>query len=236
MSTIIQSKRKTVRTGSTIRTQSIFGGLPQSVRDELTSGARRIKFSDENIVQHRGDISSNFFAIIKGQIKLGRYDEQGEMRAMIMLGEGDSFGEMACLGNFPRIADAEAVGDAELIEISEKKFAAALLASPALSREVMRVLSRQLQEAMDNLIIYRKLPAPLRLVRALLMMCEDRKAPIDLAIRHQELAELVGVSRMSIAKTLELLEQLKFIERGYRQISVIDLAGMKQWLKVKMTF
>jgi CRP/FNR family transcriptional regulator, cyclic AMP receptor protein len=236
MSTIVQSNLKTERTGSTIRTQSIFGGLPKSVRDELTNGARILKFSDGKIVQYRGDVSVNFYAIIKGQIKLGRYDEQGEMRAMIMLGEGDSFGEMACLGNFPRIADAEAVGDAELIEISEKKFAEALLASSALSREVMRLLSRQLQEAMDNLIIYQKLPAPLRLVRALLMMCEDRKSPIDLAIRHQELAELVGVSRMSIAKTLEQMEQLKFIERGYRQIKVTDLAGMKRWMKTQMAF
>jgi CRP/FNR family transcriptional regulator, cyclic AMP receptor protein len=236
MSTIVQSKRKAERTSSTIRTQSIFGGLPKSVQDQLTSGGRRVKFSDGKIVQHRGDDSSSFFAIIKGQIKLGRYDENGEMRAMIMLAEGDGFGEMACLGNFPRIADGEAVGEVELIEISEKKFTGALLASPELSREVMRVLSRQLQEAMDNLIIYQKLPAPLRLVRALLMMCEDRKAPFDLAIRHQELAELVGVSRMSIAKTLEQLEQLKFLERGYRQISITDVTGLKLWMQAQMSF
>ncbi len=236
MSTIIQSKTKLERTSSTIRTQSIFGGLPKSVQEQLTTGGRRLKFSDGKIVQHRGDDASSFFAIKKGQIKLGRYDEHGEMRAMIILAEGDGFGEMACLGNFPRIADGEAVGEVELIEISENKFTAALLASPELSREVMRVLSRQLQEAMDNLIIYRKLPAPLRLVRALIMMCEDRKAPVDLAIRHQELAELVGVSRMSIAKTLEQLEQLNLIERGYRKITVTDLAGLKQWMHAQIRF
>jgi CRP-like cAMP-binding protein len=93
-----------------------------------------------------------------------------------------------------------------------------------------------LQEAMDNLIIYQKLPAPLRLARALLMMCEDRKAPVDLAIRHQELAELVGVSRMSISKTLEQLERLKFLERGYRQISITDVAGLKLWMQAQMSF
>jgi CRP-like cAMP-binding protein len=187
-------------------------------------------------VQHRGDIPKNFFLIEKGQVKLGQYDELGDMKALIMLGAGDSFGEMACLGNFPRISDAEAVGETELLSISETKFSAVLLASPAVSREVMRVLSRQLQEAMDHLIVYRKLPAPLRLVRSLLLLCDTRDAPVILSIRHQELAELVGVSRMSIAKTLELLEQLKFIERGYRQIVVIDTDGLRNWMKAQQRY
>ena len=235
MSTIIQSTRKAERTVSTIRTQSIFGSLPESVKAELTNGARILKFSDGTIVQHHGDVSSNFFAIIKGQIKVGRYDEHGEMRAMFILGEGDSFGEMACLGDFPRIADAEAVGDAELIEISEIKFTEALLASPALSQQVMRVLSRQLQEAMENLLIYQKMPIPLRLVRTLLIMCEGRLAPVNLAIRHQELAELIGVSRMSIAKILEQLERLRFLKRGYREITVTDTNAMQRWMTMQTT-
>ena len=234
MSNVLHSDRKTERTVNTLRTKSIFASLPDAVKAELANGARRLKFADGTIVQHRGDVSSNFFSIAKGQIKVGRYDEHGEMQAIFILGEGDSFGEMGCLGSFPQIADAEAVGDAELIEISEKKFIAALLASPALSRHVMQVLSLQLQEAMENLLIYQKMPTHLRLARALLLMCDDRGAPVDLLIRHQELAELMGVSRMSIAKTLEQLEQLKFIRRGYRQITVTDTDAMKQWMLIQM--
>ncbi len=233
MSTIVQSKGKFERTGRTIRAQSMFGALPKTAQIELRADGQRIKYSNGQIVQHRGDNPKNFFLIEKGQVKLGQYDELGDMKALIMLGAGDSFGEMACLGNFPRISDAEAVGETELLSISEKKFSAVLLASSAVSREVIRVLSRQLQEAMDHLIVYRKLPAPLRLVRSLLLLCDTRSSPIILSIRHQELAELVGVSRMSIAKTLELLEQLKFIERGYRQIVVTDFDGLRNWMKAQ---
>jgi CRP/FNR family transcriptional regulator len=211
----------------------MFAALPKLAQAELRADGQRIKYSNGQIVQHRGDTPKNFFLIEKGQVKLGQYDEFGDMKALIMLGVGDSFGEMACLGNFPRISDAEAVGETELLSISETKFSAVLLASPAVSREVMRVLSRQLQEAMDHLIVYRKLPAPLRLVRSLLLLCDTRDAPVILSIRHQELAELVGVSRMSIAKTLELLEQLKFIERGYRQIVVTDTDGLRNWMKAQ---
>jgi CRP/FNR family transcriptional regulator len=211
----------------------MFAALPKLAQAELRADGQRIKYSNGQIVQHRGDTPKNFFLIEKGQVKLGQYDEFGDMKALIMLGVGDSFGEMACLGNFPRISDAEAVGETELLSISEKKFSSVLLESPTVSREVMRVLSRQLQEAMDNLIVYRKLPAPLRLVRSLLLLCDSRTAPVTLSIRHQELAELVGVSRMSIAKTLELLEQLKLIKRGYREIVVTDTDGLKGWMKAQ---
>ncbi len=236
MSTIVQSTGKFERTGRTIRVQSIFGALPKAAQLELRAAGKRIKYSNGQIVQHRGDTPKNFFVIEEGQVKLGQYDELGDMKALFMLGTGDSFGEMACLGNFPRIADAEAVGETELLSISEKKFSAVLLASPAISREVIWVLSRQLQEAMDHLIVYRKLPAPLRLVRSLLLLCDTRAAPVILSVRHQELAELVGVSRMSIAKTLELLEQLKFIERGYRQIVVTDTGGLRAWMKAQQRY
>ncbi len=230
MSTIIQSKPKYERTGRTVRTQGIFGGLPKSVQQELTAGARRIKFSDGQIVQHRGDPGNYFYVIEKGHVKLGHYDGNGEMNALIIFGPGDSFGEIACLGNTPRAVDAEAAGDAELLLISQSLFSARIMATPAISRDVIRLLSVSLQEALDNLLVYRKMSAPLRLVRYLVLLCEGRNVPVRLAIRHQELAELVGVSRMSIAKTLDQLERSGLLTRGYGEIIVADITGLKQWM------
>jgi CRP/FNR family transcriptional regulator, cyclic AMP receptor protein len=108
-----------------------------------------------------------------------------------------------------------------------------LMSSPFTSREVMRVMSRQLQEAMDLLIVFRKLPAPLRLARSLVLMSEGRKSPVTLSIRHQELAELVGVSRMSVANTLKQLEDADFIRRGYGEIVVKDRDGLMAWMKAQ---
>jgi CRP/FNR family transcriptional regulator, cyclic AMP receptor protein len=231
MSTIIHSKPRYERTGRTVRTQSIFGGLPGPVQSTLTTGARTVKFSDGQIVQHRGDPGNLFYVIKKGHVKLGQYDSNGEMKALVILGPGDSFGEMACLGNAPRVVDAEAAGDAELLSISEPIFSSVILSNPELCREVIKLLAVSLQESLDHLIVYRKMPAPLRLARSLILLCEGRNAPVKLAIRHQELAELVGVSRVSIAKTLDQLERLGLLKRGYGELIVTDTVGLKLWLK-----
>jgi CRP-like cAMP-binding protein len=208
-------------------------GLPEPIRRELTAGGRSIKFADGQVIQNRGDEAKVFFVIVSGQVKLGQYDDRGEMQVLMMIGTGDSFGEMACLGNFARVADAEAVGETELLAISEEKLSEVLMSSPFTSREVMRVMSRQLQEAMDLLIVFRKLPAPLRLARSLVLMSEGRKSPVTLSIRHQELAELVGVSRMSVANTLKQLEDADFIRRGYGEIVVKDRDGLMAWMKAQ---
>jgi CRP/FNR family transcriptional regulator, cyclic AMP receptor protein len=231
MSTIVQSRPKHQRTGRTIRTQSLFGGLPKSLQSDLSFGARKLKFADGQIIQHRGDPPEFFFVIQKGHVKLGQYNAHGDLKVLVILGPGDSFGELACLGDTPRAVDAEAAGDAELILISANKLSAMMLASPQTSQQIIRLLAVLMQEALDTLLVYRKMPAPQRLAKALVSLCEGRAEPVILTIRHQELAELVGVSRMSISKTLERLEVRGFLTRGYSEITIADPAGLKRYLK-----
>jgi CRP/FNR family transcriptional regulator, cyclic AMP receptor protein len=230
MSTILHSEAKRENTGRTIRAQGFFAGLPDAIQKQLTNSARVKKFSDRQIIQHRGDDSQGFWIISKGQVKLGQYNDDGDMRVLVILGANDSFGELACLGGYPRVLDAESVGKSELLWITESKFSETIIASPSLNREVLGALSRQLQEALDYIAVHRKMPAGTRLVRTLLILCEGRKAPITLGIRQQEMAELVGVSRVSIAKTLAELENDGLVQRGYGELIVNDAAALKAWM------
>jgi CRP/FNR family transcriptional regulator, cyclic AMP receptor protein len=230
MSTKLQSASKRENTGRSINSQGMFAELPADVQQQLKSSAQRKLFSDRQLVQHRGEDPNSFYVIVSGQIKMGHYDENGEMRALMLLGPGDSFGEMSCLGRFPRALDAEAVGETELLNISEKRFSDALLASPALCRKVMQVLSVYLKEAMEDLVVHRKLAAPQRLVRSLLALSKGKQAPVTLSIRHLELAELVGVSRVSIAKTLSLLSKKGYLECGYGYIVIHDREALVTWM------
>jgi CRP/FNR family transcriptional regulator, cyclic AMP receptor protein len=230
MSTILQSTSNRENTGRTIRAQGMFGGLPAEVQEKLTASAYKKKFTDGQIVQHRGDDADGFWIILQGQVKLGHYLKNGEMQVLVILGEKDSFGELACLGRFSRVVDAEAVGATEMLWITEQKFSQTLLSSPNLNREILAVLAQQLQEALDNLLVYRKLPAGLRLVRMLLLLCDGLHPPVNLALRQQEMAELVGVSRVSISKTLALLESEMLLERGYGRIIISDPIALKRWM------
>lgn len=231
MPKIIQSSNSRENTGRSVGAPALFGTFAASVQDELRKGSIRRSFADGQLVQHRGDVPDGFWVIEKGQVKLGHYAATGEMQALIILGPGDSFGELACLGAFPRVLDAEAIGSLEMLWVSDSVLSSVIASCPKVGRELLRALSVQLQEALDNLIVFRNLPAPKRLAQRLLALANGKQAPVKLGIRQQELAELVGVSRMTIASALAELEELGLVSRHYRHLIVNDPVALRKWMK-----
>lgn len=153
------------------------------------------------------------------------------MHVLFILGPGDSFGELACLGKFNRVLDAEALGATEMTWVSDKTFSDVIGQSPESSREMLKILAQQLQEALDNLLVFRNMPAPKRLAQRLLAFAGDREPPVKLGIKQQELAELIGVSRMTIAAALAELESNGLVTRHYGHIVVEDPAALRKWMK-----
>lgn len=231
MPKIIQSKKSTENTGRSVSSPTLFDALPEAIQSDLLRNAIRRSFTDGQSIWHRGDVADGFWVIQKGQVKAGRHSDTGEMQALFMVGPGDSIGELALLGEFPRTVDAEAVGELEMLWISDTVLSSAIAESPIVSNAFIKALSLQLQEAFNRLIGYRNMPAPKRLAHNLLALAEGKEAPVQLGIRQQELAELVGVSRMTIASTLAQLEELGLVTRHYRHLILTDPSALRRWMK-----
>jgi CRP/FNR family transcriptional regulator, cyclic AMP receptor protein len=229
MPRILQSRRAKPHesTGRTIRSPFLFPSLPTDVRRDLRQTAIVRQYDDGQIIQQRGDASDGFWVIESGQVKMGRYEHDGDMRVVAILGAQDSFGEPSCLGDFPRVADAVALGATELLWISATSFFQALDQSPAAARAVLKMVSIQLQEALDTLMVVRKMPATKQLARTLVALCGTRPAPVTLTIRHDELAELVGVSRMTVGTALARLEAEGLLTRHYRHLVINEPMALR---------
>ena len=215
-------------TGGTIGSPFLFQTLPEDVRATLRCGATIRNFADRQIIQLRGDPADGFWVIEAGQVKLGRYGTDGDMQVIAILGTGDSFGEPSCLGGFARVADAAAVGSTRLLWVAEGSFFAALDRSPGAMRAVLKTVSIQLQEALDRLLVVRKMPATQQIARAIATLCGARRGPVTLSLRQDELGELVGVSRITVGTALARLEAEGVLTRHYRKITVIDLGALRK--------
>lgn len=191
--------------GRSISAPSLFQAFPRDLQGKLRCGAIRKTFPDGQFVYHRNDHADGLWLIEKGQVKLGHYDTHGNMQALLIMGPGDSFGELGCLGRFPRVVDAQAIGRTQTLWISDLMLTQAMAKSPDVTRELLRLLAHQLQEALDDLIDLRNMSAPKRLAQRLLALTQGMSAPVKLVIRQQELAELIGVSRMTIVSALARL-------------------------------
>jgi CRP/FNR family transcriptional regulator, cyclic AMP receptor protein len=227
----LQSATKVDSTMRSINVPSLFSTFSLSLRAELKRKAVRRVYQDGALIQHRGDHADGFYIVERGQVKIGHFNSEGEMQVLLLLGQNDSFGELACLGEFRRVVDAQSLGETEISWISDEAFLAALASDPLNAQQLIKLLASQLQESLDLLIVFRKMPAVRRLAQTLLAMAEGRAAPVQLSIRKQDLAELVGVSRMTITTALDVLEEKGFLTRFYRGIEISDLDAMRRWMR-----
>lgn len=197
----------------------LFAALEADLKERLITSSPLRRFDDGQLIQQRATQADGFWLIEEGSVRVGQYLLNGEFRAVAVLGPGDSFGELAVFADTPRVVDAVARGPARLRFIARNRFLAALEDYPASSRALLGALSAQLQTTLDQLAGLRRGGNPARLAGLLLNLAgEGETTPIT----QQELAELLGVTRVTANAALRALEDSGAIERGYGFIRVLN--------------
>jgi CRP-like cAMP-binding protein len=80
-----------------------------------------VRYGANERIFTEGDLGTTMYIVQSGKIRLFRLVD-GQKRVHGMMDKGDFFGEMSILEGLPRTNSAEAVEDAELIEINSMTF------------------------------------------------------------------------------------------------------------------
>ena len=189
-------------------------------------------FSKGQIIQQRGDQASEFWYVLSGSVQIGRYTPDGGLTLFALLGPGETFGELAFLGEFTRTVDAIAGSQTELVRIGEAEFQSLLASDGDAARLLFRTMALTVQEAFDLVEASRNLSTEQRLLQALLRLCGNQESDIIVPVTQQELADLVGVSRISVGKALGRLEKSGLLSRKYGGISIENKAAINSMLEI----
>ena len=162
-------------------------------------------------------------------MQIGRYSEDGRLTLFALLGPGESFGEQAFLGEFPRMVDAIAGADCALIGIGEAELQRLINEDPSAARILLKTMAHMVQQAFDLVEASRNLPTTDRLAQALIRLCGDQSENVVVPVTQQELADLVGVSRVSLGKALATLEDADLVRRGYGGITIPATERLSQY-------
>jgi len=206
---------------SSLGATGFMKGLSAEIRQGLIKKGRKLQFGKGQIIQQRGDEGSEFWYIESGSVQIGRFSEDGELTLFTMIEAGESFGEQAFLGEFPRMVDAIAATECTVIRIGEAELQHLLETQPRAARILLKTMAHALQEAFDLVEAGRRLSTVQRLAQALVRQCGN--APhATINMTQQELADLIGVSRVSLGKALAELDIQGLVHRGYGKLSIPD--------------
>lgn len=188
---------------------------------QLAARARAREFSDGQFVQHQGDPGDAFWAVVSGHVTIGRYAADGAFTNFGVLGPGDLFGELAFFTGVPRQVDALASGAAQLVAIDRPLLRQLMAADVGWAELLLRSLSRQLAMALDTIDAERRLSTPERLIGLLRAMAADSESGDRVTATQQQLADLLGVSRVTLGAALRQLTSQGLVARGYGHIRLL---------------
>lgn len=125
----------------------IFANLsPEDLR-RVALVSREKLFSPNEIICYEGDPGDELYIVVSGRVQvLVGYGESG-VKTVAVMGEGEAIGEVAILDDVPRTATLRAYGGpVRLLTLGADEFKRIMRERPELAIEVIRVLSRRLNE------------------------------------------------------------------------------------------
>jgi CRP/FNR family transcriptional regulator, cyclic AMP receptor protein len=190
---------------------------PQSLAS-LANHLRLVEFSRGEPIYAAGDAASKLHIVATGAIKLSRRFPDGRT-LLTILGPCDVLGIPAVAERDPYVSSATAVTMMRAVSMDAEKLRAAMRRCPEVAELFLRLLARRARRNDDDLTDMTCTDGPGRIAKRVLQLAKWSGMPEGgaLRIRHNltqsELAELTGVSRETVNKTLS-----KFVNRGWIQL------------------
>jgi CRP/FNR family transcriptional regulator, cyclic AMP receptor protein len=199
---------------NTILATKVFGALAPAQIKHLGSFARPRRIASGTTLFVKGDPGTALFAVVSGTVKITVPSIDGREVTFNLLHAGDIFGEIALLDGQPRTADAIAATECELMVIERRDFLAFVQDEPKLAMKLIELLCARLRvaSAREEEVAFLNLPA--RLARLLLRLLGENAAAADkneLSITQQKISEVLGTTRESVNKHLQIWARRRMI-------------------------
>jgi CRP/FNR family transcriptional regulator, cyclic AMP receptor protein len=202
----------------------VFGALAPDQIKRLGSFARIRWIASGTTLFVKGDPSTELFTVVSGTVKVALSSSDGREKIVASLHAGEFFGEIALLDGQPRTAEAFAATDCELMVIKRCDYLGFVDSEPKVATKIIAFLCGQLRIMVARTEELAFLDLPTRLARLLVRLLE-KNASADkgkLAITQQEISEMLGTSRESVNKHLQIWAKHKVI--GLKRGAIVVLA------------
>lgn len=173
-------------------------------------------FPKDSIIYRQGDLADSFCYLKSGKVKVFMNSVDGMEKTLNTASHGEIFGEGAFFDKKPRVSSARAVAKSELIMIDEKSLTEMIKMHPRLALELLEILANRIRLLSAQLDSMTFMQADARIAQLLLESEANGKAHLT----HEEIATTVGVSRVTVSKTLGRFAKEGYIDTEYRCVVI----------------
>lgn len=179
----------------------------------------------------RGDPSPRLCIVADGAVRIGRIRPDGSFNLVSVLGVGGHFGDVG-LQREANTHDSYALGNCEIFVIESALLEEMLSNQLGFALGLWRCNTERLHAILELYDDARTLGIVARLAKVIYIHAGRGEFEDGVACRQRDLADLLGVSEVSVANALKALENAGLIKKGYRCVCVPSMASLKAWLQI----
>ena len=218
---------------ATVAEEVLFDLLSPSARQWLATQGQRRSYEDGGIIHSRGDPELGLGIVVSGQVRLYRSRSNGAHNFVSMIKAGAHYGDIVSFYGTARTHDAMAIGPTVVDHYSLATFAKIMENNEVLAA-LYEITALRLGRAIAMSDDLRVLSREAHLAKVLLNQWRQRGSGDWIAVVQEDLAGMIGVTTMTLSKSLARMRDEGLIETGYRKIRVLDTDALKAWLKSRI--
>jgi CRP-like cAMP-binding protein len=206
-----------------------FAGLTDAGIEAVGRYVFEKKAERGDILIFEGDPSEELYFVAQGVIKVFKTSADGKEQIFSIIRPGESFNDVPVLSDGANLFSAEAMGPALLRGIKKKDMGAIMREKPQVAINVVRVLSRRVQELVSLVedLSFRHVTS--RVAKMLLEYIgrgDGSSAPPRLT--QQEMAAMIGTAREMVGRSLKTLESEGAIKIERNRIIITDQKALRR--------
>lgn len=195
----------------------------------LASKSNAHTFAAGECIFREGEPGDALHVIVKGAVRIYRLTDTGREATFGLLGRGDCLGEQALLDSLPRSASAVASGETRTFAVSREDFIDWIRERPTAALALLEAMSIRLRSSNDKVTDLMFFDLGHRLAKTLVSLSDESIPYPRVHAIQAELGQLLGVSRESVNKQLQVFVRagLVSIQRG--TILVLDPENLRKF-------
>lgn len=198
---------------------SLFSQLNDAARETIAKIAQEETIPENTEFIEEGTEGNTLYIIVSGLVRVYKLSEEGKEIPIALRQTCDVIGEMALLDNEARSASIKTLQETHVLKITQQQFTDLLLQHPTIAIELLKVFSKRIRDSIHHIHDIQTKELPDRTLHALQIL-----APYfpnnDIALSHEELAEIVGATRPRITESLNQLQNENKITLSSKNIHV----------------
>ena len=222
---------------SFLRDAEIFRDLTEQEVDRLGEKMPLKNVAARTILYTPEEPTEVLFMIKKGRVRLFRLSADGKTITTATLEEGTFFGQLALLGQQLYGNFAETLTDCVVCVINRQDAKTYLIGDARIAYRIVETLGRRLLEIEQRLADAALKHVPARVAALLLQFAKKQldaqkdagaatAEAIEIVCTHEELAQMLGVHRETITRTLKEFSRLNYIRLARGRILLLDTNGL----------